>query len=234
MLFEGDEIYYLPKDRVMVNQPVPLPQDVVAPSDVVRHFIEESSHRLIMNKCICRDATPCKNFPIDLGCLFMGEASLKIHSELGRQVSKEEAQDHLTRASELGLVQMLGRNKIDTQWLGATPGDHLLTVCNCCSCCCLYRVLPDLHQSISRKITRMPGVSLSVDAEKCIGCGKCARGCFVQAITLENGRAQIGEGCVGCASCVELCPVKAISLKIEDSTFMETTIQRLTAKIDVK
>jgi ferredoxin len=234
IMFKEDEIYYLPTDRILINQPIPPRQDIVLPSEVIRHFIMESSHRAIMHQCLCRDSNHCQNYPSDVGCIFMGEASLGIRPELGRQVSKEEAIDHLDKAIALGLVQMVGRNKLDTQWMGVGPGEKLLTVCNCCSCCCLYKVLPDLDHSISSKINRMPGVVMTV-TDRCRGCGKCTHGvCMTNAISMLGKKAVISDECIGCGRCVETCPHHAIELTISDHAYIENTITRLHSKVDVK
>ena len=150
-LFEGDDIIYLPKDSVIqINESVTRPEDMVLPSQVLEHFIEKATHHWIMNFCICRDASGCRDHPIDLGCLFLGEAALGINPEFGRLASKEEALAYVRRCRDAGLVHMIGRNKLDTVWLGVDPGHKLLTICNCCPCCCLWKMLPDdrfFHQS---------------------------------------------------------------------------------------
>jgi ferredoxin len=240
LMFEDDIFIYLPKDRLVINQPISSPSNMVLPSEVVKHFIHEGSNLLIMDKCICRESTSCKDYPIDIGCLFIGTPTLKISPKLGRQVSKSEAYEHLDRAREAGLVHSLGRNKLDTIWLGATPGHKLLTVCHCCPCCCLYRVLPDLDRSISSKITRMPGVSVTVNLDRCQGCGSCAKVCLARAISIETlpGTTQgkksvINDLCVGCGRCVEACPHKAIELHINNDDFIEDTIRQISEKVDV-
>ena len=69
----------------------------------------------------------------------MGEAAHGINPQLGRKVSKEEALEHLKKCREAGLVHVIGRNELDALWLGVRPGYKLLTVCNCCHCCCITR-----------------------------------------------------------------------------------------------
>jgi ferredoxin len=240
LMFEDDIFVYLPKDRIIINQAVSSSNNVVLPSEVVKHFIHEGSNLFIMDKCICRDSSACKDYPIDIGCLFIGTPTLKISPKLGHQVSKNEAYEHLDRAREAGLVHSLGRNKLDTIWLGATPGHKLLTVCHCCPCCCLYRVLPDLDRSISSKITHMPGVSVTVNRDRCEGCGACAKACLARAITIETGvepaqgkKSVINDLCVGCGRCVEACPHKALELHINNDQFIEDTIRQISEKVDV-
>jgi ferredoxin len=188
-----------------------------------------------MDFCICREAEGCQDYPQKLGCLFLGEAVLKINPKLGRLVSQEEAFAHVERCRQAGLVHLIGRNKLDTVWLGANPGDKLLTICNCCPCCCLWKILPILAPSIGDKITKIPGVQVAV-SEACLGCGTCAEEiCFVDAIHLnEAGIAEINTACRGCGRCVEICPNEAIELRIEDPAFVAQTINRITNIVDVR
>jgi Fe-S-cluster-containing hydrogenase component 2 len=234
LLFEGDDIIYLTKDKVIaINKEVEKQADMVLPSKIVEHFIEKANYHWVMNFCICRDSMQCSNYPIDLGCLFLGEAVLGINPQLGRLVTKEEAHDHIRKCKEAGLVHMIGRNKLDQQWLGVNPGYKLLSICNCSHCCCLWRIAPVVTNKIGSKVQKMPGVSLKV-TEKCIGCGTCMQGiCFVNAIHMVDNRAKISEECRGCGRCVEICPQKAIELTINDMEFVEKAIKRIEKLIDV-
>lgn len=235
-LFEGDNIYYLPKDKVIeVKAPIEGQDEVVLPSEAVEHFIEKANYHWIMNECICRSASGCKDYPIDLGCLFLGEAAMGINPKLGRRVTKEEAIAHVRRCREAGLVHLIGRNKLDSVWLDVSPGDKLFTICNCCPCCCLWRILPDIAPHIGAKITKMPGVAVKVN-DNCVGCGDCTQDiCFVNAIRLDEatGRAVITDACRGCGRCVEVCPENAIEISIDDDHFISDTIKRLSSLVDV-
>jgi ferredoxin len=232
-LFDGDDMMYLPKDSVIkVGREVEDPGSMVLPSQVVDHFIERANFLWIMNTCICRDASHCHDYPINLGCLFLGEAAMRINPGLGRPVTREEARAHVRRCREAGLVHVIGRNKLDSAWLWVSPADKLLTICNCCPCCCIWRAVPCLDPRISDKLTRMPGVELRV-TDKCEGCGTCVEQCFVRAIRIEDGRAKITEMCKGCGRCAEACPNGAIELKIDVPRSVESAVERIAPLVDI-
>lgn len=239
-LFEGDHLIYLPKDDairtdavIQIDEPVDLPEEMVVPSRVVEHFIKEATTHWIMNTCICRDASHCVDYPIDLGCLFLGEAASGIDPRLGRPVTQEEALEHVRRCREAGLVHLIGRNKLDTVWLDVGPGNKLMTICSCCPCCCLWRMLPHLSPQIGSKVIGMPGVAVHV-GEECIGCGTCAAGiCFAGAIRLDGGQAVIGDACRACGRCVEVCPQGAIKLTVEHRQVVEESVRQISPLVQV-
>ena len=234
LLFEGDDIMYLPRDTAIpVHRRVDRPDDMAVPSQVLDYFIHQANFHWIMDFCICRDASHCQNYAVNLGCLFMGEAARHINPKFGRPVTADEAIAHARRCRDQGLVHLIGRNKLDSVWLNVGPPHRLLTVCNCCPCCCLWKILPDISPDIGSKLTRMPGVSVYV-TETCQGCGACTRGfCFVGAIGMKDGRARIGPECRGCGRCVSTCPENAITLRIDDEAYIEQTVQRISRAVHI-
>ena len=54
-------------------------------------------------------------------------------------------------------------------------------------------------------------MKVTVDMEKCTGCGACVSVCPVSAISIENGKAVISDACIECGVCFAQCPVGAIS-----------------------
>ncbi|HUT54607.1 MAG TPA: 4Fe-4S binding protein [bacterium] len=227
-LFKHDDIICLPQDNVIkIGVAIEKQPDLVLPSQAVEHVIRNASHRVLMNFCICREAMQCRDYPIELGCLFLGDAAKKIHPELGREATVDEALDHARRAREAGLVHAVGRSGIDPVWLNVGPPDRLLTICNCCPCCCIARTVPYSHPVLGEKYSRMPGVEVRV-TEDCVGCGECEDACIFMALSMEDGRAVINPDiCRGCGRCASLCPEEAIEVVVEDPAFLDKTIERL-------
>ncbi|MHA1910757.1 MAG: DUF362 domain-containing protein [Candidatus Kariarchaeaceae archaeon] len=235
MLFHEDDIVYLPKNKtIQVNASFDPPESHPLPSQVIEHFIEEANYHWIMNFCLCRLSADCQDYPIELGCLFLGESVLEINPHLGRRVTKEEALVHIQKSQEAGLVHLIGRNKIDAVWLNVRDGKKLLTICNCCPCCCLWKMIPQVSPMISNKITKMNGISVSV-TDECTGCGTCTEDvCFVDAIHLVDGKSFISSECRGCGRCVEVCPESAIVLTIDDEFYVQETIDRIEPLVSLK
>ncbi len=218
--FDGDDMMILPRDNaarvIELGIEVDPGKDVVIPSDVLREMILAHDGATLMRRCICRESNGCEDHPRDLGCVFLGPGAERIPEALGRRASSAEALEHVQRCQDAGLVHLIGRNKLDSIWLNTGPKEELLTICNCCPCCCLWKMIPYLDDELGRSIRPMPGVSVEV-GEGCVGCGSCAEGsCFVDAISLRDGRAVIdGSMCRACGRCAEACPHGAIALRFE-------------------
>jgi ferredoxin len=236
MLFKQTNLTVLPKESVVeinLEKSIQPPDNIVLPSEVVAYFIRKTNYRFIMNFCLCREANQCKNHPIEFGCLFLGEAARGINLEFGKEATLEEAIAYVQKCRAEGLIHLIGRDKIDETWLGVGSDGRLLTICNCCNCCCLWKMLPDLDPQISAKVKRMPGVEVTV-TEKCTGCGTCVEVCFVRAIHIEQEHAIINKDCRGCGRCADQCPEKAIQVTINDHLFLQKTIERIESSVDVR
>lgn len=57
--------------------------------------------------------------------------------------------------------------------------------------------------------------NVTVDADKCTGCGECVDICPVEVYELNDGKSDPSkaEDCLGCESCVEVCEFGAISVE---------------------
>ena len=234
VFFVNDRAIYLPRDRVIpVDEAVVDPESIVLPSEIVESLIRASSHRLIMDTCICRRLGKCQDYPLELGCIFLGEAVLTLNPQLGHLVTVEQALTHAARCREADLVHMVGRIKFDSLVFGAHPAHKLLGICSCCPCCCILGVAPQLAPQIGDRISRLPGVMVRV-TDRCVGCGTCSSGvCFVDAIRQCDGHAVISDICRGCGRCVDVCPNDAIELSIESESAMEQVVEMMQRVVDI-
>ncbi len=234
VFLEGDDMLVLPRNEVIhVDESIDTPIEEVLPTKVIEHFIKKACYICMINTCLCRDALQCKDYPIENGCLYIGEAAKGVHPKLGRQVSVDEALEHVRRSQELGLVSMLGRSKLDCITHSIGPGNKLMAVCNCCPCCCVSRAMAIAPPALGETFNIIPGMRISV-TDKCQGCGTCAEGCMYHAMSLINSRATIDYSrCMGCSRCVSNCPNGAVEVLIEDDNYIQNTIDRLSKAVDV-
>lgn len=228
-----DDMYILPVDStVKINIPVDS-ANTALPSQITEYFINQAEYFFIMDTCLCRDSLKCKDYPRDLGCLFLGEASTRINPGVGREVTREEAFAHIKRAKEAGLVQMIGRTLPDALWLNVKPHAKLFTICLCCPCCCVTRMVPYSNETLRSVVHPLPGIKIKV-SDRCTGCGLCAKSCYVRAISMTDDRAVIGERCMGCGRCAEKCPDSAIDVLIERKDYFREAVDNLVKRVDLK
>jgi len=55
---------------------------------------------------------------------------------------------------------------------------------------------------------------ITIDENKCIGCGLCVEDCFTRNIEMVDNKAESGKTrCIECGHCVAVCPSNAIVLE---------------------
>jgi UDP-glucose 4-epimerase len=221
---------------IPVKESLDSTQDITLPYQIVESFIENSSYRVIVDFCACRKTYQCKNHPIDLGCLLMGEDFRRIPTAWVREVTKEEAKAHLQRGIKAGLPCFAGKPRIDNYIFGIPDSGKMFSICFCCDCCCLgnkiINYLPPDKKNV--QFSRLEGLKITVDKDKCNGCGICAKKCFTHQITMKDNLPQIPDDCQGCGRCSVYCPNGAISLSFENQEFVQNTIKFLENMIDVR
>lgn len=222
-LFDGDDMIVVPKDKVVsrkieTNIEIEDPGDsTVLPSDVVKNVIDKADDIFIMNFCLCRRSNKCDDFPVDHGCVFMGRGVHKIPKDFGHLATREEAKAYIDECGREGLVHIIGRNKLDSIWLSTGDKKDLMTICNCCPCCCLWNMTRNISDELGSVFKRMEGVVVTMDSTKCIGCGSCSEICFTKAVKPRDGKFEIDQFlCRGCGRCVDECPTDAISITYDE------------------
>lgn len=252
LLFEDDEIIIIPntmnlnknkkvenkiklKSNIEVNQSFNNTTSEFLPTEILKLAVKQAKDIVIMKQCLCRISNDCKNYPQDLGCIFMGPATHRIPEKYAYKASVEDALKHIDKADKAGLSHLIGRNKIDTIWMNIGPKEELLTVCHCCSCCCLWKVHPDIDNKISEKIEKLKGIEVELDLKKCQNCGKCLKEvCFTKAIELKDNKPYINqEKCKGCGRCTNICKYDAISINYTKNT-INNVLKRIDNLVDYK
>ncbi len=210
-----------------INQDIQMPENAPMPLELLYRVIEEASHRVIIDYCGCRRGFSCEHYPVDVGCLMMGDSALEIRKFPGREVGVDEAKAHALRAVEAGLVPVVGKARLDNFIFGVKDRGKLFTTCFCCECCCVtrYTALNSADQ-LDGIFPRLEGVSLEV-TDLCKGCGKCVDHCYIGAIEIVDKRAVLGEYCRACGRCASVCPQNAIEIRIEDPEFLEKTYETI-------
>jgi len=226
-LFAGKNlnVSYIP-----INQEIQGAQNSILPRSVVENLIRNSAHRVIINTCTCRDARQCENYPVDFGCLQLGEGTRQIDPRIARHVSVDEAIEHLDRGLELGLIPMVGRVKIDDLLWGVKDTGQLLAVCFCCRCCCtILNSGKYWPKRASDSIKRLKGLRIVHIKEACVSCGNCVDECFMGALSMGEVISINDDLCKGCGRCVALCPAGAMQARVDD---LDAAVNELMGRIE--
>ncbi len=217
---------------IPINRDIEGVGQIALPEEILDRLIEKAKHRVILNYCGCRKVYGCKDYPIDAGCLMMGESALKIPDKFSREVDAAEAKDHIRKAIEAGLVPITGKARLDNDLFMIPDEGKLLTLCLCCECCCITRFSRyAAAEAMNGVLHPVEGLSVEV-TDECIACGECVPICYTNAINLYGNRAVINEMCGVCGRCAMHCPQKAIKLTLENPNVVDDVIQRIESVVD--
>jgi len=229
--------HYIP-----VNIPIGDFENVAVPYKVFEHFINKASN-IVLRTCPCRERWECKDHSIELGCIFMGDdtKNMVLPPEQGYVATKEQALEHLNKAMAEGLVPLLGRNVAEAEGgHGVEDTGKFLSGCFCCDCCCItvkyaqYGTFEGTGMGGDNTGT-LKGMTITVDEDKCNGCGKCIEACPFNLRVLKDGKSFVDTNrCIGCGRCLNICPVNAISFDVQDAELIDKFIAKMESIVDVE
>lgn len=144
-------------------------------------------------------------------CLHFGRLGRYIDDHgLGRNITLKNAHEILALAADSGLVHGVSnwRQGVDT-------------ICNCCSCCCLW--MESYHVLGHAKSLDASNYIVETTDETCKACGLCVERCPMDALSLvdsdtsDNKKGQAAslepDLCIGCGVCVHKCPTGSLTLE---------------------
>jgi UDP-glucose 4-epimerase len=236
---EGNYGVYVP-----INQSLGTYENQIIPLKIFKHFIDKASHIVMEDFCGCRLIKECQHHDVSLGCMHLGSDLVNIDLEdlerdvpqniPGRFATKEEALERVQLAYDNGLIPLLGRSRREAEVSGITDTGKIMSMCFCCSCCCVNANLMQYGSPSLSSLSRIDGLRVKVDEETCVGCGTCLEVCVFKGMEMHDEKAHVNqERCLGCGRCEEVCPNNAISIEFSETNNIENLIEKLESYADV-
>jgi Pyruvate/2-oxoacid:ferredoxin oxidoreductase delta subunit len=193
----------LPQLRTSPHMKAIVPEYNIATYDNMRKIVKETNKSIAVANCVCKEGeallgNTCKQTKDIEVCISFGSSSYLDRGQ-ARTISKEECLDILDRAELEGLVLQ--------------PGNSLqpFCICLCCGCCCGVITSAKKYDKPAELIAH--NFYAQIISESCYGCSLCVKRCQMDAISIEDEKAEINlDRCIGCGLCVTTCKKEAIRL----------------------
>lgn len=130
-----------------------------------------------LSDCSCRAARRhidegCGHLEHEV-CLQMGSgAEYYINTGRAREITREEAEEVIRKAEEMGLMHEMPHTE---------ERGEALALCNCCGCSCFSMRIATMFKTPDAIRSNF---CAEVNAENCVACGQCVENCPVNAIQL--------------------------------------------------
>lgn len=191
----------------------------------------EENNKFAIGLCSCRHekihlgGKNC-DVPLESCSQFGYAAEMMIKNNLAREVTKSEMMEHFASSREMGLV--LTSDNVQK---------NIRFVCHCCKCCC--NVLQGISKYGYPNTIVTSNYLVEINDDGCIGCGKCAKACPINAIAMHAEETtsvkrkmtpHVGTSiCLGCGVCALQCPKGSCKLTKREQRVIhpETTFERL-------
>ncbi len=193
--------------------------------------IIEGSKKFSIGICSCRHeklhiGEKTCDVPLEKCSSFNIGADYLIRNKLAREVSKSEMLENLEESIEMGLVLCADNVK-----------RNITFICHCCKDCC--NALAGISKFGYPNTVVTSSFIARNNSETCLGCGKCAKACPIDAIRMvpkDNAKTKTKKDavidtsiCLGCGVCALSCNNHSITLvnRAKRVIHPETTFERV-------
>lgn len=200
------------RKTIPIGTNVPVPNQTVYPTSFVNDLVEQFGNQdaIYAFPCVCRHGNSLidSHCGFDIpreSCIGFGSAAKAwANWGYGRHVSKKETIDILKEVREQGAVHSVIHERDD-------PHLPVMAICNCCWDCCGI-LKPYNMGAVSLKYNTSYTARIKEDAN-CKGCGVCEKYCPTTAIKLKNDIVTLNsDKCIGCGQCAFQCRQNNIEL----------------------